>query len=117
MLFDQSDPTRCGNQVLDRTMFRNDIFSVQIPLHQGYDELQLNRSTSMVRKPGAQEGTLEMDLRPGAKVQAGTSAGANRSESVAGLASRVAERAAETNDEVPSIASAMSAAPKIKLRM
>lgn len=44
-------------------------------------------------------------------------AGANRVENVANFASRVAERAAEMNDEDPIVASATSTTPKIRLRI
>ena len=44
-------------------------------------------------------------------------AGANRAENVADLASRVAERAAEINDDDPIVASATSTTPKIRLRI
>lgn len=71
----------------------------------------------MGRKAAAQERMLEPVRGPG-KVQVGTFvAGANRVENVADLASRVAERAAEINDEDPIVASATSTTPKIRLRI
>ncbi|MBB4376390.1 MULTISPECIES: hypothetical protein [unclassified Bradyrhizobium] len=72
---------------------------------------------SMVWKTAAQERTLKPARGLGAKVQAAFGAGANRVEIVADFASRVAERAAETKDEDPIVASATSTTPKIRLRI
>ncbi|MBB4261552.1 MULTISPECIES: hypothetical protein [unclassified Bradyrhizobium] len=73
---------------------------------------------SMVWKTATQERTLKPARGLGAKVQvAAFGAGANRVEIVADFASRVAERAAETNDEDPIVASATSTTPKIRLRI